>query len=145
MTFAEITRTLRKEKNLSQAELADALQVSKACISMIEIGKNEPTAITLTKYADFFQCSTDYLLGREDDFGNVTVVGGAEPLPPAERELLADFRQLPDELRRLAKTYLKKLVDLNKTSIPAQLAPAPKATVSPVAPVKKKKTGIFPA
>lgn len=73
MTFSNTSKTLRKEKGLSQVQLAEALNISKACISMIEIGKNEPTANTLLKYADFFQCSTDYLLGREDDLGNITI------------------------------------------------------------------------
>lgn len=53
MTFSNTSKTLRKEKGLSQVQLAEALNISKACISMIEIGKNEPTANTLLKYADF--------------------------------------------------------------------------------------------
>lgn len=121
MTFSEISKNLRKEKKLSQVDLAKALNVSKACISMIEIGKNEPTANTLTRYADFFQCSTDYLLGREDDFGNITVVNGAEPLPAAEREILAMFRTLPPDLQRRAVAYLAKLGELaeeEKTTSP---------------------------
>ena len=50
MTFSNTSKTLRKEKGLSQVQLAEALNISKACISMIEIGKNEPTANTLLKY-----------------------------------------------------------------------------------------------
>lgn len=99
MTFSEMSRYLRKEKGLSQVELAKALNVSKACISMIEIGKNEPTAITLIKYADFFECSIDYLLGREDDFGNVHVQGTAPQLTTTERRLLEDFRELSKDLQ----------------------------------------------
>lgn len=94
MTFSEISKQLRKEKGLSQIQLATALNISKACISMIEIGKNEPTANTLIKYANFFECSTDYLLGREDDFGNITVQAesNAPVLSAEERELLENFR-----------------------------------------------------
>ena len=143
--LGEIIKNFRVENNLTQKKLAEMLHLTANNVCEWEKGRSYPSYDVLIKIADMMKVSTDYLLGREDDFGNITVVGGAEPLPPAERELLADFRQLPDELRRLAKTYLKKLVDLNKTSIPTQLAPAPKATVSPVAPVKKKKTGIFPA
>lgn len=44
MIFSEISKALRKEKGLSQAQLAEALKVSNGCIGMIEIGKNEPTA-----------------------------------------------------------------------------------------------------
>ena len=112
MTFSEISRYLRKEKGLSQVELAKALNVSKACISMIEIGKNEPTAITLIKYADFFECSIDYLLGREDDFGNVHVQGTAPQLTVAERQLLEDFRSLSPDLQDMLtatiETWKKK-------------------------------------
>ena len=113
MTFAEHSRYLRKEKGLSQVELAKALNVSKACVSMIEIGKNEPTAITLIKYADFFECSIDYLLGRSDDFGNVTIVGQTErPLTREERAVVELFRKLPEDLKKRATAYLEKLSDL---------------------------------
>ena len=109
MTFSEISRYLRKEKGLSQVELAKALNVSKACISMIEIGKNEPTAITLIKYADFFECSTDYLLGREDDFGNITVQGTAPHLSAEEMEIIQVHRKLPADLQRRATAYMRNL------------------------------------
>lgn len=48
MDFSERSKYLRKEKGLSQVQLAEALKVSKACISMIEIGKKR----TDGKYAD---------------------------------------------------------------------------------------------
>ena len=96
MTFSEISKQLRKEKGLSQIQLATALNISKACISMIEIGKNEPTANTLIKYANFFECSTDYLLGREDDFGNITIKSEnpAPALTDEERRWLEKYRKL---------------------------------------------------
>ena len=107
MNFSDISKNLRKERNLSQVQLAEALNVSNACISMIEIGKNEPTANTLIRYADFFECSTDYLLGREDDFGNVVVQNerSAPQLSPEESALLETFRQLTDQNRLRVSTY----------------------------------------
>ena len=108
MTFSETSRALRKEKGLSQVQLAEALKVSKACISMIEIGKNEPTANTLLKYADFFQCSTDYLLGREDDFGNVVVqTEKPAPLPQDEQELLNIYQALSPAHRAQILEYAR--------------------------------------
>lgn len=115
MSFAEISKFLRKEKNISQMQLANALNLSNGCIAMIEIGKNEPTANTLLKYADFFQCSTDYLLGREDDFGNITIqTEKPAPLPQDEQEFLTMYRALPSylkdsifsELKGMYKAYL---------------------------------------
>ncbi len=94
MNFAEMSRSLRKSRNLTQMELAIALKTSKSCISMIEIGKNEPTANTLLRYADFFQCSTDFLLGREDDFGNIVVNPPDAQLSTEEEHLLKTFKKL---------------------------------------------------
>ena len=108
MTFSNTSKTLRKEKGLSQVQLAEALNISKACISMIEIGKNEPTANTLLKYADFFQCSTDYLLGREDDFGNITIhTEKPAPLPQDEQELLNIYQALSPAHRSQILEYAR--------------------------------------
>lgn len=108
MTFSDISKALRKEKGLSQVKLAEALHVSKACISMIEVGINEPTANTLIKYADFFQCSTDYLLGREDDFGNVVIQGETNaPLSPDEQELLNIYQSLSPAHRSQVLEYAR--------------------------------------
>ncbi|MBO8169056.1 MAG: helix-turn-helix transcriptional regulator [Thermoanaerobacteraceae bacterium] len=58
---------LRKQKNLTQQELATVIGISRGSLSMIEIDKREPDNQTLKKFADFFNVSTDYLLGRTDD------------------------------------------------------------------------------
>lgn len=112
MTFSEMSKSLRKGKNLSQVQLAEALKVSKACISMIEIGKNEPTANTLMKYADFFNCSTDYLLGRADDLGVISIESEKSDLSKDERSAVETLRALPEDLRRRALAYLSKLSEL---------------------------------
>ena len=111
MTFAEKSKYLRAEKNLSQVELANALKVSKACISMLEIGKNEPTANTLIRYADFFECSIDFLLCREDDFGNITIncENLSSMLSNEESALLEDFRSLPRQEKAQAAEYVHYL------------------------------------
>ena len=112
MTFSEISKTLRKEKGLSQVQLAEALKVSNGCIAMIEIGKNEPTANTLLKYADFFQCSTDYLLGREDDFGNITIkTEKPADLSDEELKIVKQYRSLHAGYKALIENQIKFLVE----------------------------------
>lgn len=116
MTFSEMSKSLRQEKKITQIQLAEALQVSKACISMIEIGKNEPTANTLIKYADYFNVSTDYLLGRSDDFGNITVreqkIG--EILSPDEKEILSTYRKLPYTWKMRVRAYADVSLEMSK-------------------------------
>lgn len=59
-------RTERLKKELNQTELAKILNVSKQTVSNWENGNRIPDTLTLSKLADFFSCSVDYLLGRTD-------------------------------------------------------------------------------
>mgnify|MGYP005772878295 FL=1 len=96
MNIGNKIKELRAEHNLTQKELAAAIKVSNGCIAMIETGKNDPTANTLLKYADFFQCSTDYLLGREDNRGVIHVYPQTDKLD----SLSADEQKLIDLIRK---------------------------------------------
>ena len=64
MTIGIIIRELRRERNLSQAQLAHAIGVSQKAIDYWERGINEPKASYIVKLCDFFEVSADYLLGR---------------------------------------------------------------------------------
>ena len=58
---------LRKQRKLNQQGLADILGVSLNTIKSWESGRRSPGTIEeLTKIADFFEISTDYLLGRDE-------------------------------------------------------------------------------
>ena len=57
---------LRKERNISQANLAKALGVSFSVVCYWETDRSEPTAPNIVKIAEFFNTSADYLLGLED-------------------------------------------------------------------------------
>lgn len=59
-------RELRKEKGLSQLQLALALNTNQNTISRYETGEREPGIAELIKIADFFDVSVDYLIGRRD-------------------------------------------------------------------------------
>lgn len=57
---------LRKKMGLSQEDLAKKLNMTQQRISAYEKGKREPDLETLKLFADFFNVSTDYLLGKSD-------------------------------------------------------------------------------
>ncbi|PGU05382.1 helix-turn-helix domain-containing protein [Bacillus cereus] len=58
-------RKLRKNNNLTMKELGQKLNLAESTISGYENGNRKPDYDTLNKFADFFEVSTDYLLGRE--------------------------------------------------------------------------------
>lgn len=58
-------KVLRKKANLSQAELAERLNVNQTAVSKWELGRTLPDADTLSRLADIFDISIDQILGRE--------------------------------------------------------------------------------
>ena len=57
---------LRKEKNLSQRQLANEIGTSQANLSRWEKGLNEPSIVECWRLADFFDVSIDFLCGRKE-------------------------------------------------------------------------------
>lgn len=57
---------LRKSYSLTQDGLADKMHISRSRLSQYELGTRQPDNEMLQKFADFFDVSTDYLLGRTD-------------------------------------------------------------------------------
>lgn len=66
LTIGEKIKKIRKEKGLTQQELADILGVSKATVAMYEINRNQPNLIILKKICLIFDISGNYLLGLTD-------------------------------------------------------------------------------
>ncbi|MBQ9013587.1 MAG: helix-turn-helix transcriptional regulator [Bacilli bacterium] len=58
-------KELRIKKNIKQQDLAKALNVTKQSVSNWENGKRLPNIEILILLADFYNCSLDYLVGRE--------------------------------------------------------------------------------
>ena len=60
-------KILREELGLKQEELANKMSVSPSSIGMYETNKREPNYELILKLAQFFDVSTDYLLGKSDN------------------------------------------------------------------------------
>lgn len=87
-------RELREERHLRQIDVADAIQTSQTNIGRWENGANEPSSSFVVKLADFFNVSTDYLLGRSDDFGAVVAGQSSPRLTDEEKVILELYRRM---------------------------------------------------
>ncbi len=68
MTLGEKITELRKNKNLSQIQLAEQLGVSRQAISKWESGNTMPGIDSIIEISNFFDVTIDSLLKDEDDF-----------------------------------------------------------------------------
>ena len=66
MTFFDRLRQLRREHKLTQLELAQVINVTDRSMRRYEAGTMEPTLSVIIALSDFFDVSTDFLLGRSD-------------------------------------------------------------------------------
>ena len=62
--FPNRLKELRKANGLTQDQLAEVFNMSTRAISTWETGERSPTIEMLVRLADYFDVSTDYLLGR---------------------------------------------------------------------------------
>jgi transcriptional regulator with XRE-family HTH domain len=67
MEFKDRLKSLRLKNGLSQAILADMLDVSSSLIGLYETGKRKPSAEKIESLASVFGVSIDYLMGKEED------------------------------------------------------------------------------
>ena len=91
-------RELRKEKNLTQTDLAKRLNTTTSNVSGWECGKWQPDNDTLIRLAEILDVSVDYLLGREAITPEERAAGASETktvkVTPLEDELLYLFREV---------------------------------------------------
>lgn len=66
-TFARRIREQREKRGISQNEMAIILNIKETAYQHYEYGRVKPKVETLTKMAEFFEVSTDFLLGLTDN------------------------------------------------------------------------------
>ena len=88
MNSIELIFELMDKTNTTAYALSKATGISNSNISDWKKGKGKPSADAVAKIADYFDVSTDYLLGRTDD-----------PSPATSIEDNEEYNQLLEELR----------------------------------------------
>ena len=98
--LGEQIHALRTARNLSQVQLAERLGVTKQSVSNWENNNILPSVDMLKKIAQFFSCSTDYLL--ELDSGRIfieTTNLSSEQIAHIQ-QLVSDLEMLNQQLRK---------------------------------------------
>ena len=66
MEFKDRLKELRRDRGLSQMQLAKELNLSQSAVAKWELGKTEPTASAIIAIAKYFNETADFILGLED-------------------------------------------------------------------------------
>ena len=109
VVFAERLRDARERlRGLTQAQLAEKAGLPSTSISHFENpeGTRKPSFDNLRRLANALEVTTDYLLGRSDDYVS---------MPVAMDALYRDVQNLTDVDREFAQVMIKKMLEKNQT------------------------------
>ena len=110
-------KNLRKEKGISQQELAQMLYVNQTAVSQWERGVTNPSTDTVIALANIFGVSVDYLLGNSDYPGAPTPAGVQIPvwgnvqagLPISAVQDILDFEEITPELAATGEVFALRI------------------------------------
>ena len=107
---------LRKEKKITQLQLAMVLDVTQETISSYEHGRHAPSMDVLKKMSSYFDASMDYIMGNSDIRSNETeTIFSAK-----EREQFSHLRRyytlLSKSNREKLLSYAEGLYDASKNT-----------------------------
>ena|GEM_PF-78350 len=91
LSFGEVLGDLLSEKDMTQKQLAEVLDISPSTLGNYFQGVCEPNFETLKRIADYFNVSTDYLL---DHRGGQTVSHDEDALLRIFRALTTDQQEI---------------------------------------------------
>lgn len=101
-------RELRKKNKLTMKELGKQVGVVEGTISQYETGKRQPDIEMLSKLANYFGVTIDYLVGgAESDHAEA-------PLSSDEKIFLNYFRDMDPEERDMVTAVIKTIMDRKK-------------------------------
>ena len=100
-------KEIREKKNITQTKLSTEIEVSQELISHYEIGQSKPNIENLIKLADYFNCSTDYLLNRTD---NPILVKSTPSASTESNEFITKYQMLNKEKQNHLISYLNYLI-----------------------------------
>ncbi|MCL2225244.1 MAG: helix-turn-helix domain-containing protein [Defluviitaleaceae bacterium] len=98
MSSSKIAK-IRKQKKLMQSDVAQYLNITQQTYSAYETGRSQMSYEMLCMLADFYEVSTDYLLGRTDAVPSF--------LSDSEREMLNKFRALDSRAKATVENCLR--------------------------------------
>lgn len=112
METKEILKSLRKSKGFTNMkDFCEAVDISINTYQNYESGKRIPTADILIKLADFYNVTTDYLLGRETgEPETIDKLSHEFNMSALEKEILDNYLALPKDMRGNLMEFLQKSV-----------------------------------
>lgn len=115
LTLGQRIKSLREKKGLNQKELAEILKVNNSTLSQYENDVRVPSDDIKLLLANYFNVTTDYLLGRSDTPNPDTPTEKIKSAVSSDPELAEFWEELSE--REDLQLMFKQVKDLSPQSI----------------------------
>ena len=119
-TLGDVLRALREDYDLSQGQVASALNIDRSTYTNYELNKTQPNLETLVKLAYIFNVPAASMLPVPDTDGVPTYRDIKTPgkmdrnMSKEERGLIAAYRALTPEQKRKAREFMSEFAKENR-------------------------------
>ena len=113
--YGQRLEALRNDRGLAKKEMAQILGIHESTYGKYELGKREPDFEMISRLAQYFDVSTDYLLGRTD-------VPKLEPPKNAKTELppelswsfINGYKEIDDDDRAMLNSMMERMKEAKR-------------------------------
>ena len=104
-------KELRKKRNLSQMQVAEALGISLRAYQNYEYNQREPNIEMINKLADYFNVTVDKLLDRNTkEQDAIDELATEFDMSALEKKIVDNYLSLPKSMRGDLMEFLRKMV-----------------------------------
>lgn len=109
--ISETLSEIRRGRKLTMKDVAEGIGMKPDTYRNYESGRLEPNLSTLTKIADFYGVSTDYLLGRDtSEKTAIDLLAAQFDMSALEQEIIKGYLDLPESMRDDLMDFLERAV-----------------------------------
>ena len=110
MQWYETLKALREDSGESMSKAAESIGIPKGTYASYEYGKREPNIEMISKIAEYFGVTTDYLLGRPDAKEPPDPIASLPTVDEMEKDLFREWLDLDEASRKAFLDILRKIV-----------------------------------
>lgn len=109
MTFADKLKLIRKANNLTQAEFADSIGISRGNLSGLELGKVTPTSLFINCVSLTYHIDKNWLVDDSND--DLSALNGVTNMA----SLIAEkYEQLDNKYKKFVENQILQLLEMQK-------------------------------
>ncbi len=111
MTFANKLKLIRKTNNLTQAEFAEAIGISRGNLSGLELGKVSPTPLLINCISLMYNIDKNWL--TDENNNDLSVLNGSINMATLIGE---KYGQLDDKYKKFVENQILQLLEMQKSA-----------------------------